>query len=244
MWCFGAEYGPDSLVNQDCAGAVGTVSNRCGGFSYINGYKLPFTGAGDRYGTLTGMYTSLNPDWIAPTGNWIPQLLYNKLNSFSGYQTWQSTQPTMEDSLYQDLNMVAYYGKKNLGVNDTLVFIKVLAAEYNGAANGLKATIDKAKKWWKNRFNNAPKVNSTTLTGNKAQAMTGTVTGFDLDGDAITLTATGLPGTSTFTDNGNGTATFNWTPPDSGHFSFTATAKTVRRPVPRRSMSWLHPAAA
>jgi hypothetical protein len=221
MWCFGGEYGPDSLTNNDCV----LANNRAGGFSYINGYKLPYTGPTDRFGTITGMYTHINPDWVAPTGNFVPQQLYNKLNSFSGYQTWQSTQPTMEDSLYQDLHMVAYYGKKNLGVNDTLVFIKILVAEYNGGEVGIKARVDKAKAWWKNRFNNAPVViDPGVKTGPSGVAMSFTVSGFDLDGDTFTMTATGLPGTATYTDNGNGTGTFNWASPTVGSYTFTAIA--------------------
>ncbi|MCX6829115.1 MAG: hypothetical protein NT002_07495 [candidate division Zixibacteria bacterium] len=224
MWCFGAEYGLDSIANNDCVPA----DMRAGGFAYLNGYKLPAYNSADRFGTVTGMFTGLVIDWIYrthPTGNFIPQQLYNKLNTFSGYQPWVSTQPTMEDSLYQDLILVAYFGKKNLGVNDTLVWIKVLAAEYDGGALGLKARVDKAKQWWRNRFNIAPKV----IDPGEKWAMSGhpisfTVSSFDLDGDPINLTATGLPESSTFTDNGNGTGAFNWTPPDSGHFSFMVTA--------------------
>ncbi|MCX6829917.1 MAG: hypothetical protein NT002_11645 [candidate division Zixibacteria bacterium] len=224
MWCYGGEYGPDSITNNDCVPA----NNRAGGFAYLNGYKLPASSSADRFPNITCMYTGLNADWVYSTGNFVPQQLYNKLNTCSGYQPWQSTRPMMEDSLYQDLNMVAYYGKKNLGVNDTLIFIKILATEYNTGAAGLKTTIDKAEQWWRDRFNNAPIVQSKTFYGNKAQLMIGTVTGFDLDGDVITMTATGLPGTSIFADNGNGTGLFNWTPPDSGHFSFTVTANDGR----------------
>ncbi|MCX6829960.1 MAG: Ig-like domain-containing protein [candidate division Zixibacteria bacterium] len=221
MWCYGGEYGPDSIVNNDCVPA----DYRAGGFAYLNGYKLPAYGSSDRFGFITGMFTGMNADWIAPTGNWIPQQLYNKLNTYSGFQYWQSTNPTMEDSLYQDLSLVAYFGKKNLGVNDTLVFIKVLAPEYNGGSAALKITVDKAKKWWKNRFNNAPVVLDPGIkTGDPNQLLTFTVSSFDLDGDPITLTATGLPGSSTFTDNGNGSGTFNWIPLAGGNYTFTVNA--------------------
>ncbi|MCX6829912.1 MAG: hypothetical protein NT002_11620 [candidate division Zixibacteria bacterium] len=224
MWCYGAELVPDSIANNDCVPA----NNRAGGFAYLNGYKVPTTGPTDRFANVTGMYTGLNPDWIYPTGNFVPQQLYNKLNNFSGYQTWLSTEPTMEDSLYQDLNMVAYYGKKNLGMNDTLVFIKIIATEYNNGALGLKDCIDKAKQWWKNRFKNAPIVLDPGVRyGATGVPMIFMVSGFDLDGDAISMTASGLPAgppAAIFADNGNGTGTFNWTPPVVGNYTFTVTA--------------------
>ena len=228
MWCYGGEYGPDSIVNNDCVPA----DYRAGGFAYLNGYKLPAYGSSDRFGFITGMFTGMNADWIAPTGNWIPQQLYNKLNTYSGFQYWQSTNPTMEDSLYQDLHMVAYYGKKNLGTNDTLVFIKILATEYNQGAVGLKVTINKAKQWWKNRFNIAPVVLDPGIkTGDPNQLLTFTVNAFDLDGDAITMSTTGLPAGATFTDNGGGHGTFSWAIPwyPGGQlFTFTVTANDGR----------------
>ncbi|MCX6829809.1 MAG: hypothetical protein NT002_11095, partial [candidate division Zixibacteria bacterium] len=225
MWCYGGEYGPDSLPNNDCV----LANNRAGGFAYINGYKVPTTNPSDRFANITGMFTGLNPDWVHPTGNFVPPKLYNKLNTFSGYQLWQSTVPSMEDSLYQDLNMVAYYGKKNLGVNDTLIWIKILATENNNGSIGLKATIDKAKQWWKNRFNNAPIVfDPGVKTGVPNVKMIFIVTGFDLDGDAISMDASGLdalpPGVAVFADNGNGTGTFNWTPTVQGNYTITVTA--------------------
>ncbi|MCX6829207.1 MAG: putative Ig domain-containing protein [candidate division Zixibacteria bacterium] len=224
MWCYGGEYGPDSLPNNDCV----LANNRAGGFAYLNGYKLPITGAGDLFPNITGLYTHINPDWVAPTGNFVPQQLYNKLNTFSGYQAWLSTKPTMEDSLYQDLNMVAYYGKKNLGVNDTLVWIKIIATERNNGAAGLKATIDKAKQWWKNRFNMAPIVIDPGIKIGIVNApLTFTVYGLDPDGplSGLTMVGTGLPAGATFTDNNNGSGTFSWpTPTPAGTYYITVTA--------------------
>ncbi len=48
--------------------------------------------------------------------------------------------------------------------------------------------------------------------GNTNQLLSFTVTGTDVDGDAVTCSATGVPMGATFTDNGDGTGSFTWTP--------------------------------
>ncbi len=52
------------------------------------------------------------------------------------------------------------------------------------------------------------------------------VTATDPDGDHVALTVTGLPAFGTFTDNGNNTGTFQFTPglPDKGNYTITVTA--------------------
>src|SRR5690606_17874122 len=49
------------------------------------------------------------------------------------------------------------------------------------------------------------------------------VTATDPDGEPLTMTADGLPDGATFTDNGDGTGTFRWSPgiTQSGLFSVT-----------------------
>ncbi len=47
---------------------------------------------------------------------------------------------------------------------------------------------------------------------------------FDYDGDAYTLTGTAVPPGSTFTDNGNGTGLFTWTPDTDGSYTLTVQA--------------------
>ncbi|MEZ4731073.1 MAG: putative Ig domain-containing protein [Caldilineaceae bacterium] len=68
------------------------------------------------------------------------------------------------------------------------------------------------------------------VTGNQAVAegsrMTLEITATDPDGDAITLKATNLPVTASFTDNKNGTGTLSWptTVGDVGSYNVTITA--------------------
>jgi len=68
------------------------------------------------------------------------------------------------------------------------------------------------------------------VTGNQAVAegarMTLEITATDPDGDAITLKATNLPTTASFTDNKNGTGTLSWptTVGDAGSYDVTITA--------------------
>ncbi len=55
----------------------------------------------------------------------------------------------------------------------------------------------------------------------------------DPDGDSITLSASDLPGNSTFTDNGAGSGAFDWTPDynDSGEYSVTFHASDGINPI-------------
>jgi hypothetical protein len=52
----------------------------------------------------------------------------------------------------------------------------------------------------------------STLTVNEGVNLTFTVNATDANGDHVTLTASGVPSGATFTDNGDNTGTFSWTP--------------------------------
>lgn len=71
---------------------------------------------------------------------------------------------------------------------------------------------------------------SITVTGNQSVVEGGTltvkITATDPDGDKITLKATNVPNTATFTDHKNGTATFTWptTVGDAGSYQIILTA--------------------
>ncbi len=66
-----------------------------------------------------------------------------------------------------------------------------------------------------------------TLRATSGEALQFTVTASDPDGDAITLTASGVPTGANFSDNNDGTGQFNWTPTDeqigTTNIVFTAT---------------------
>lgn len=146
MYAFGGEYGTDSLANNDCV----LASDRMGGFAYYGGYRLPHTHEDafnvDSFPIALGAWTGTNPNWITPSGNWVPQLLYNKMVSFSGYEAWEAQNSGMEDSLYQDLNMVSIFGNFDLGKNDTLVFVKIFSTTASGLSD-LQLNIDQARNW-------------------------------------------------------------------------------------------------
>jgi chitodextrinase len=61
--------------------------------------------------------------------------------------------------------------------------------------------------------NNHPFINPIpNQSVNEGENLTFNISATDEDGDAITFTVTNSPAGATFTDNGNNTATFNWTP--------------------------------
>jgi hypothetical protein len=146
MYCYGAEYGPDSIVNNDCI----LADQRMGGFAYYAGYRKPHYNPAayntDSFPDVRGMWTHINPDWIEPTGGFVPSQVYSKMVGFGGYEKWQSTNPALEDSLYQDLNMVTVFGQFDLGKNDTLVFMKIFSTSKTGLGD-LQASIDRAHDW-------------------------------------------------------------------------------------------------
>jgi Putative Ig domain/Bacterial Ig domain/FlgD Ig-like domain len=62
-----------------------------------------------------------------------------------------------------------------------------------------------------------------TLSLNEGATASFTLTASDLDGDHVTLSASGLPSGATFTDNGNNTASFSWTPGSTQSGTYTVT---------------------
>ncbi len=149
MYMYGAEYGPDTGQNaiwNDCV----LADNRLGGFSYFGGYQS-HGGASFPITNPRGMFTGLNADWVIPKGNFVAGQLFEKLNDFSGYEAWISTHPEMEDSAYQDLSLVACYGRFDLPVGDTLIFASIYATVYDNGLAGMMAAIDKARQWLTDR---------------------------------------------------------------------------------------------
>jgi hypothetical protein len=148
MYMFGGEYGADTGIYAEGSNGNDCIlaDQRVGGFSFYKGIKRPAASPADTFATMQGAMTLMNDEWTTPSGNFVPGQLWNKLQGFSGYQPWQSTQPGMEDSLYQDLSMVAVFGQYSLNAGASLGFIKILATGNSGAED-LKVTIDKARQW-------------------------------------------------------------------------------------------------
>jgi len=72
--------------------------------------------------------------------------------------------------------------------------------------------------------NQAPVVTApATQSVNEGQLLTFTVSATDADGDHVTLTASNVPSGATFTDNGNNTGTFSWTPNSTQSGTYTVT---------------------
>jgi hypothetical protein len=141
FYCYGGEYSADSVVNNDCV----LADQRLGGLAFYNGYKKPFRKVEDSLQNPAGpWWTHLNHDWVQPTGNFIGSQLYRKIvNMGTQWKAWSGG----GDSSYEDLHMVAVYGKFDLTKNDTLVFVKIIAMEYDGGVSGMLSTIDKARAW-------------------------------------------------------------------------------------------------
>ncbi len=146
MYCYGGEYGADAVPNNDCE----LADSRMGGMAFYGGYRVPHIHPDafnvDSLPIALGAWTGTNANWIDPTGNWDPQALYNKMSTFSAYEAWAAQNPGMEDSLYQNLNMVSMFGNFDLGANDTLVFVKIFATTRDGLSD-LQSSVDKAKIW-------------------------------------------------------------------------------------------------
>jgi hypothetical protein len=68
---------------------------------------------------------------------------------------------------------------------------------------------------------------------NQLETLAFTITATDPDGNNLSFTASGLPTGATFTDNGNGTASFSWTPSvdQSGNYPITFTVTDDGDPV-------------
>jgi len=145
FWCYGWEYGTDSVPNNDCV----LANERLGGMAFYNGVKVPFKGVDDSIQNPKGpWWTHLNDDWVAPTGGFVASQIYDKINALvSGYHPWVGG----GDSVAEDLHMIHVSGQFDIGEGDTLIFVKILAMEYDGGETGFLNTIDKARKWIENR---------------------------------------------------------------------------------------------
>jgi len=146
MYCYGGEYGPDSIANNDCI----LADQRLGGLVYYAGYRRPHCTQNaynvDSFPDVRGMWTATNADWVFPQERFVAGQLYQKMALFGGYETWESTNPWMEDSLYQDLHMVSVYGQFNLDATDTLVFYNIFSTSKTGLGD-LQNSIDDARAW-------------------------------------------------------------------------------------------------
>jgi hypothetical protein len=148
MWQTGYEYAPDSIVNDDCEGTL-LADQRHGGFAYYGGFRLPAGQASnDSIGEPKAMWTENNADWVYPEGDFVGGQIWQKCENTTGYETWEATGDfSNPDSQATDLHMICVFGDFDLGVDDTLIFVKILASEYNTGETGIKETIDKAKAW-------------------------------------------------------------------------------------------------
>jgi hypothetical protein len=141
MYCYGAEYGPDPIPNNDCI----LANQRYGGYAFHYGYKLPFSNpTTDSIGSIKYAFTDYVNSWLRPTSNFVPQELYDRINPNLGFEVWTI------DSL-ADIFMVYAFGKFDIPAEGGLVFVNILASEYDGGLSGLRQTIDKARQWIANR---------------------------------------------------------------------------------------------
>jgi len=136
MYCYGAEYGVDSIPNNDCV----LADQRMGGYAFIGGVRTNSRGVVDP----KAVWTDLNADLVYPTGGFVPGQMYNLMTQRNGYSAWETADP---DSLYQDLHMVAVFGQFDLAAEETIIFYNVIASEYDDGLSGLQNTIDKAVQW-------------------------------------------------------------------------------------------------
>jgi len=145
MYMYGAEYGPDDIANNDCI----LADERYGGLAYYAGARIPHDDPDplgtDSFPNVHGMWTAMNADWLQG-GRFYEADLYERLESFYGYESWEATNPMMEDSMYQDLHMVSVFANTDLGVGDTLIFVKTYATTSNGLSD-LEDSFDKARTW-------------------------------------------------------------------------------------------------
>lgn len=146
MYCYGAEYGPDENENDDCV----LADQRLGGVSFYNGYRLPAgCPATDSIENPSGSWwTGSNSEWIGPLGGWDGSQLYQKMESMGS--TWETYESLNPGSDYVDLNMVATFGRYDLGINDSLVFIKIMVSTTAGLS-GINSAVNKGTAWVENR---------------------------------------------------------------------------------------------
>ncbi len=147
FYIYGNEINPAATDNDNCV-----ISNqRAGGYAFYGGYKLPYCSPEDSIGNPRSLWSHLNAEYIYPNGDFVQSEIYHMIDSIEGYVPWVSSQPAYPDSQYVDLFMAAVYGKHFLNTGDTLVYIKILASEYDAGLGGLQETIDRAHAWIENR---------------------------------------------------------------------------------------------
>jgi hypothetical protein len=147
MYTIGYDYGTlDTLVNNDCIADDGRV----GGLAYYSGYRDPFcdpSNVADSIYAPRAHWTHINPDWVT-NNSFDASALYEKALNTTGYETWEATaDPTNPDSVAQDLHQIIVFGQYDLKPEDTLVFVKILATEYDGGVTALTQTVQQARTW-------------------------------------------------------------------------------------------------
>ncbi len=156
MYMSGWEASADTFCASSTMGNNATPANmRFGGSAFFGGFQFKPAGikAIDRYEEAQVSFTFKRPNWMGgDVRSHIPaQELYDTLSgAVFGYGPWHSTLPnpvTNPDSLFRDLAMITSYGMFNLGVSDTLCFVKFLASEYDGGLAGIQETIDQARAY-------------------------------------------------------------------------------------------------
>ncbi|MCP4704363.1 MAG: hypothetical protein GY865_07115, partial [candidate division Zixibacteria bacterium] len=139
----------DPVFGNDC----NLSDMRFGGSAFFGGYQYKPAGIkfADKYEEAQGSFSFKTVSWLGDhnRGHLPAQRLYDTLSGgYYGYSPWQNAEwPTVasDDSLFCDLAMITSFGQFTLGVEDTLVFIKFLASEYQGGLAGLQETIDEAR---------------------------------------------------------------------------------------------------
>jgi len=131
----------NSMNGNDCTDS----DLRFGGVSYQSGTWY-HSGGLTNANAIQGMFTHMVPEYI-PGGHIDPDLLYDKLSTFSGYESWEGTVVTGPESLYQDIATFMSFGEYDLGANDSLIFNSIFAVEYDGGLSGFQEKIDAAVEY-------------------------------------------------------------------------------------------------
>ncbi len=152
MYMSGWEAGQnDTFCNNSNNGNDCVESDlRIGGSGFFGGFHCKPTGikAADKFEEAQGSFTTKTVNWLGDNlrGHLPAQRLYDTLSgAVFGYSPWVANNIFGPESLFRDLTMITSFGQYTLGVNDTLVFVKFLASEYQGGLAGFQETIDKAR---------------------------------------------------------------------------------------------------
>lgn len=133
---------------NDCADA----DKRFGGSSFIAQFTKPGGATPTKSTNLHGMFTGKTTKYLGGGHLQYDTLLAERINAgWSGFDLYTDPNP---DSTFMDLLILALFGKYNLGVNDTLVFMKVMVSEYQDAGIAPNPTtfltsVDNARKGMK-----------------------------------------------------------------------------------------------